>query len=356
MEFILGKFFGVMGCLFIGVYLMALTLILTISGGAMEADIEQELSLIVVFSVLACLLISIGYGMYQNFFNDRPFTSRAVLVAIPMFTLAFIVLSFLDPRAVDGPEWRIGAGLDMQMILGCALVMWSVLVIAALAVAISTRLTPVVNLTICSVFFILGLLSDFFFRDSLGESLSFGDAVTGFLTLAAAGLLIVGFMTLATKLFTRFLDVRVLLSMLGFGVLIALLPVKYPAVMLGRGSLILSGAGLLAALILYFVESSRFKRMLKTLVYILAFTVGVYGTLLLIVHSGAVDVSSAKIVLGKVMYRALPNLQVFWIADLLAAGKGVNIYFVLISGLYAFFHVTAYLFLAVMLFRERQLA
>ena len=52
----------------------------------MEADIEKELSLWIVLSVVASMLISVGYGIYSNFFRDHSFTSRTIGAAIPLFT------------------------------------------------------------------------------------------------------------------------------------------------------------------------------------------------------------------------------------------------------------------------------
>jgi len=57
-EFVLGKFLGVMGGLVLAIYLLSLTLLLTISGGALEANNEFELSLIIVFSILGSIFLA----------------------------------------------------------------------------------------------------------------------------------------------------------------------------------------------------------------------------------------------------------------------------------------------------------
>jgi len=160
-EFILGKFLGVIAGLTVATYLMSLTLVLTSSGGAMEA--EQDISLTVAFSLFGAMFISVAYGIYSNFFNDKQFTSRAIGMLIPLFTLLFLVFCFVDPRTFK--LGGFGVGINVPLIGGCLMTLWAILLLAGVAVAASTRLTVVVNVTLCSGVFLLGLLSDYLFRD-----------------------------------------------------------------------------------------------------------------------------------------------------------------------------------------------
>ena len=230
MEFILGKSVGVMGSLMVGVYLLSLVLVLSASGGAFEADIEEELSMGVMFCVFGSMFLAVCYGIYSNFFQDRPFPSRAIGAALPLFTLTFLIFCFLDPREYKlGP---FGTGISLQVIFGCAMVMWAIAVLAAFAIAASTRLNVVVNVTVCSAIFVLGLLSDFLFLS----------------------------------------------------------------------------------------EFSRDYR------------------------------------IAQILYLIVPNLQVFWVANLIGAKVPLGLSHVLITGGYALCLVTGFLFLAMALFQERQLA
>ena len=101
-EFILGKFLGVMAGLVIAIYLLSLVLVLTVSGGALEADLEQEFSLWIVISVFGCMFLAVCYGLYHNFFHDRPFASRAIGAAIPLLTICFIVFGFRGHARAEG--------------------------------------------------------------------------------------------------------------------------------------------------------------------------------------------------------------------------------------------------------------
>ena len=360
-EFIFGKFFGVMLSLFVAVSLLALALVLTISGGSPTEDIEREPSFIIILSLIGCTLVSVLYGLYSNFFYDRPFTSRALGLLLPLYVLCFLVAACVDPRAVGGPAWGLGKGLNkevIQVMFGCMLVMWSVLIMAALAVAISTRLSVVVNLTICSVFFVMGLLSDHFFQLNARESLGGGGAVTGLLELMAVLLGVAGLLLFLFKFVNRYLNSRGCLILLCAGVLIALLPFGFPwAVLSGLALLVLAGL-LLTSLIVFFVESKRLAWWLKASAYAGTFLLGGFGALAIqwVLLRVGVDFSGANIVLAKAVYYFLPNLQPFWIANILSVGGGVSLYYVLLTGLYALFQIMAFLLLAVMLFRERQLA
>ena len=227
MTFIFGKFIGVLAGLVVGVYLLSLVLVLTVSGGALEANVEEELSFAVVLAIYSSVFLAVGYGIYSNFFNDRPFPSRVIGAVIPLLTIAFLVFCFVDPREFTvGP---FGTGMDVQTIYACVMVLWAILVLAGIAIAISTRLGVVVNVGLCSGIFLLGLLSDHFFRMS-------------------------------------------------------------------------------------------------------------------------------DLLIAKVLYRIVPNLQVFWMADLHSAGVRVTASYVGFAGVYAALQLTAFLLLAMLLFRGRQLA
>jgi hypothetical protein len=234
-EFILGKFLGIMIGLVVAIYLLSLVLVLTVSGGALEADLEQELSLWIVLSVFGCMFLAVCYGLYHNFFHDRPFASRAIAAAIPLLTICFIVFGFVDTRAVKENWGAFGKGINLDVVRACVMCCWAILLMAAFAVAVSTRLSVVVNVAVCAGMFLLGLLSQYLFVQ-LGAN--------------------------APKL-------------------------KW---------------------------------------------------------------------LAGILYALIPNLQVFWVSDTLNSGIAVPWILVIYTGIYAFFFISAFLFLGMLLFQERQVA
>jgi len=225
-------------------------------------------------------------------------------------------------------------------------------------VAISTRLSVVVNLTLCSLFFLMGLLSDYFFRSDAMQPLRAGSALTGLFELAAVLLFAVGFLVVLFKYLNRYLSARACLIFLACGTVLWLVGLPFVWAFFRWTGIAVFGVMCVVALITYFMESKWFHWSLRMGGYAGAFLLGGFGAQGIgwLLNWMAVDFSGARIVLAKAAYYFLPNLQAFWVADLLVIGKGVNPYYVLIAGLYAFFHIMAFLFLAVMLFRERQLA
>jgi hypothetical protein len=234
-EFILGKFLGVMAGLIVAIYLLSLALVLTVSGGALEGDLETELSIWIVLSVFGCMFLAVCYGLYHNFFHDRPFASRAIAAAIPLLTICFVVFGFVDTRALKDYWGAFGKGINLDVVRACVMCSWAILLMAAFAVAVSTRLSVVVNVAVSSGMFLLGLLSQYLFVQLANK---------------------------APKLST----------------------------------------------------------------------------------------------LAGILYAFIPNLQVFWVSDTLNAGLPVPVILVIYTGVYAFFFISAFLFLGMVLFQERQVA
>jgi hypothetical protein len=58
-----------------------------------------------------------------------------------------------------GPDYK---GLDWRVIPASALILMALLILAALALACSTRVEVIPTLAICSALFLLGLVSDYF--------------------------------------------------------------------------------------------------------------------------------------------------------------------------------------------------
>jgi hypothetical protein len=106
------------------------------------------------------LVLAYGIGGLTNYFLRRPFVSDAVFALIVMVTVAFAVLQFI-PRAAFRAANEF-AGLDWRVVPASALILMALLILAALALACSTRLEVIPTLCICSALFLLGLVSDYF--------------------------------------------------------------------------------------------------------------------------------------------------------------------------------------------------
>jgi ABC-type transport system involved in multi-copper enzyme maturation permease subunit len=97
---------------------------------------------------------------FSNFFLRRPFVSDAVLGVVVMVMVAFAVLQSIPREAGRmGVDYK---GIDWRVIPASALLYMAVLILAALALACSTRVEMVPTLAICSALFMMGLVSDYF--------------------------------------------------------------------------------------------------------------------------------------------------------------------------------------------------
>jgi hypothetical protein len=105
--------------------------------------------------VLAYLL-----GGFSNFFLRRPFVSDAVFCVLVMATVAFVVINFYTKQFTPQP---FATGVDWRLIPAGVLILFALWILAALALACSTRLDMVPTLAICSAFFLLGTMSDYLF-------------------------------------------------------------------------------------------------------------------------------------------------------------------------------------------------
>jgi len=155
--FLLGKFAGLAGALalFTGALMVA---VLLASRMAFDAYGDTDLTSLLIY--VAAVAAAYAAGGFTNFFLRRPFVSDAVL-AYALFTavaLAFVVNYTLLERSFDGP-----AKVDWRLVPAGILVWFALLVLAALALACSTRLDTIPTLAVCSALFLLGLMSDYLF-------------------------------------------------------------------------------------------------------------------------------------------------------------------------------------------------
>ena len=116
---------------------------------------------------LTAMLIAFGYATAANFIFRRSFVSQAWVVLFPCLAAAFVTTAWLGP---DGHVVRFGSLMAWPMVPAGILVSLAVMVLAALAVSLSTRLPPVLSTSACAVLFFLGLVSDYLFRSAAATS------------------------------------------------------------------------------------------------------------------------------------------------------------------------------------------
>ncbi|MBN1491382.1 MAG: hypothetical protein JXA69_15820 [Phycisphaerae bacterium] len=166
--FLLGKFGGLAAALAIAIYLSSLVLMLTVRHKVMERTSQDFDMPVILFGVGALALIFL-VGGFSNYFYGTQFASVAVGLAVPLMTLAVVLVAFIDPM------WKVQSFgkdfVDGQVIAAVALVFLVVLVLTAVAVAASTRLGQVMTLAVCTGILVVGLVSDYFFGTRADESI-----------------------------------------------------------------------------------------------------------------------------------------------------------------------------------------
>jgi hypothetical protein len=156
-QFLVAKFLGLIIALALLTYVNLLAALLA-SRMAFDAYGSTDLFAVGIFAL--CLVVAYALGGFSNFFLRRPFVSDAVFCAVLMATVAFVVINFYDKH---GAPQAFATGVDWRMVPAAALVLFALWILAALALACSTRFDMIPTLAICSALFLLGIMSDYLF-------------------------------------------------------------------------------------------------------------------------------------------------------------------------------------------------
>jgi len=164
-QFLLAKFTGLAGALTVLTYINMVGVLLA-SRMAFDAYSQTDLGAIGIFS--AGIAVAYGLGGFSNFFLRRPFVSDTVLAFVVVATLAaFVVFQFTTQKQTIGVE----AHVDWRLVPAGILILFALWILAAIALACSTRLDTIPTLAVYTAVFLLGLMSDYFFgqRAAHGE-------------------------------------------------------------------------------------------------------------------------------------------------------------------------------------------
>ena len=156
-QFLLAKYAGLAAALTLLTYVNLLGVLLC-SKMAFDAYGSTDLAALGIFA--AGVAVAYALGGFSNFFLRRPFVSDAVLALVVMATLAaFIIIRFTQQEQ----SLFTAAQVDWRLVPAGILILFALWILAALALACSTRLDTIPTLAVCSAFFLIGLMSDYFF-------------------------------------------------------------------------------------------------------------------------------------------------------------------------------------------------
>ncbi|MBP7274583.1 MAG: hypothetical protein KBA51_00060 [Kiritimatiellae bacterium] len=123
--------------------------------------------------VPAILALPAGWAVAAaiNYVTRRPFPSDAFF-AVLIAALAALLLALRMP--LPATDAAPGPSLFPPLLPVCALLTLALFVMGGIALALSTRLPPVATVTLCSVIFVLGLMSDYLFGRAADTSVVAG--------------------------------------------------------------------------------------------------------------------------------------------------------------------------------------
>jgi ABC-type transport system involved in multi-copper enzyme maturation permease subunit len=171
--FVLAKFIAVTMAMAVCSYILTIVLLIALRIGVpthatMDSDTPAVLMLILP------LLLAFGVGMYANFFYRWNFTSTAIIAGLVAYTLSFGLSWLISAEWAIAPgtvyeELVMGKDCD-QVAVAAFLVFIGVWVMSSVAVALSTRVNVVANVTICLAVFFVGMISQFLFGQFAAHS------------------------------------------------------------------------------------------------------------------------------------------------------------------------------------------
>ncbi len=157
--FVLAKFLGVVGAVALAHYLCTIGVLMTIRHGVLSTASDTH-DWTVVGSAATVAIVTVLLSAFFNYAYDWKFTSTAVVVGAILATLAMVFLALIDR------DWQFNPaknGFDRLDVYAAILLFLAAMVIAAIAVAISSRFNVIVTLSACIGVFLLGLISDWVF-------------------------------------------------------------------------------------------------------------------------------------------------------------------------------------------------
>ena len=157
--FVIAKFLGVMAAVALAHYLCTIGLLMTIRHGVLESAADER-DWTVILTAIGIAGITLILSAFFNYVYDWKFSSTAIIVGAILATFGLIFLALIDRNWQFNPAKNAINALDVY---GSILLFLAAMIIAALAVAISSRFNVVVTLSACIGVFLLGLMSDYVF-------------------------------------------------------------------------------------------------------------------------------------------------------------------------------------------------
>lgn len=162
-QFFLAKYTGLAGALTVLTYVNLVGVLLA-SQMAFDAYGKTDIPALTLFG--GGVALAYALAGFSNFFLRRPFVSDAVLALVVMATVAALLVFRFTQQMQS--LWTPGH-VDWRLVPAGILILFALWILAAVAMACSTRLDTIPTLAICSAVFLLGLMSDYFYAQMGGK-------------------------------------------------------------------------------------------------------------------------------------------------------------------------------------------
>lgn len=156
-QFLLAKYAGLILAL---TFLTYVNLVAALIASRMTFDAYSSTDLAAVGIFTGGVVVAYALAGFSNFFLRRPFVSDAAFALLLMVTVAAFVIFQFTTQKQSTYELSI---VDWRLVPAAVLILFALWILAALALACSTRFDMIPTLAICSALFLVGLMSDYLF-------------------------------------------------------------------------------------------------------------------------------------------------------------------------------------------------
>ena len=158
-TFLLGKYLGVAGALMLATLCLTLVFLLTEMHAVIQT-VRDPVHLPVLVFGFGSLVLGLAIAVWCNYFYGTVFTSTALFTITPMLLVGYLVALNFEPDFTRQP---MSASFKGQLWVAVAAIAVAECMLAAFAVAFSTRLGQVMTLLATLATLLVGLLSDWLF-------------------------------------------------------------------------------------------------------------------------------------------------------------------------------------------------
>ncbi|MGA4643641.1 ABC transporter permease [Limisphaera sp. 4302-co] len=156
-RFLLAKYLGLAAALTVLTYV---NVVAALVAGRMAFDAYGETDVRALGIFAGAVVAAYLYGGFANYFLRRPFVSHTIGALIPLVTLAAVLIGEFSPHA---PSLYEQAAYDWRILPAGLLILFALWLLAAVALACSTRLEMIPTLAVCTGVFLLGLVADYLY-------------------------------------------------------------------------------------------------------------------------------------------------------------------------------------------------